>query len=189
MQTPIDWYFLNVDEYLKGEEVSEIKHEYVRGQVFAMSGASRAHNLIAGNIYALLRNYLRGSGCRTFISDMKVRLTTARQNSDLFYYPDVVVTCNPEDNKKFFLTSPRLIFEVLSPSTEAIDRREKRLNYQNLDSLQEYILVSQDEQKVEIYRKDSEGNWLMKILDRRDDLELESINLKIAIADIYEDVF
>jgi Uma2 family endonuclease len=189
MQTPIDINLVSVEEYLQGEQISEIKHEYVCGQVFAMSGASRAHNLIAGNIYALLRSHLRGSNCRTFISDMKVKLTTAQKNNDLFYYPDVVVTCDREDNRKFFLTSPCSIFEVLSPSTETIDRREKRLNYQNLDSLQEYILVSQDKIQVEIYRKDDRGKWLVKSLSQGDILELRSIDFQIAIADIYEDVF
>jgi Uma2 family endonuclease len=189
MQTPIDVNFLTVAEYLEGEQVSEIKHEYVCGQIFAMSGASRSHNLIAGNIYALLRNHLRGSRCRTFISDMKVRLKTAQENNDLFYYPDVVVTCNPTDNQKFFLTSPCLIFEVLSPSTETIDRREKRLNYQTIDSLKEYILVSQDAIRIEHYLKDDRGEWLVKTLNQDDILELQSIDLKIAIADIYEDVF
>ncbi|MGL5807845.1 MAG: Uma2 family endonuclease [Xenococcaceae cyanobacterium] len=189
MQTPINLNFLSVEEYLQGEEKSDIKHEYVVGQIFAMTGASRQHNLIAGNIYAFLRDRLRGSGCRTFISDMKVRLQTRQQNADLFYYPDVVVSCDRNDNQKFFLTSPCWIFEILSPSTETIDRREKRLNYQNIDSLQEYILVSQDESRVEIYRKDGDGNWLIKIMQPEENLELDSVNLTLTLANIYEDVF
>ena len=171
--------YLSVEEYLKAEEYSEIRHEYIGGQIFAMSGASREHNLIAGNIFARLRTHLRGSSCRTFISDMKVKIQTDNQKVDLFYYPDVVVTCNPTDEERFFLTSPSLIVEVLSPSTEAIDKREKLLNYQKLDSLREYVLVSQDQIQVEIYRQDAQSNWSVQTLDKGDDLQLKSIDYEI----------
>ena len=178
---------LTIAEYLAAEEQSDIKHEYIGGQVYAMSGASRNHNLIAGNLFAIVRNHLRGSSFRGFISDMKVKIET--QKADLFYYPDVVVTCNPQDNQKFFLISPCLVIEVLSPSTESIDRREKWLEYQNLSSLQEYVLVSQSEMKVEIYRRDNTGKWSIKNLIENDSLELTSIDLAIPISLIYEDVY
>ena len=157
MRSPLN--LLTVEEYLKFEQGAEIRHEYVAGQIYAMTGSSREHNLIATNLISLLRPHLRGGSCRAFVSDMKVKIETGIQRADLFYYPDVVVTCNPQDRQRYFLTSPCLVIEILSPSTQATDKREKRINYQTIDSLQEYVLISQDEIKVEIYRKDNNENW------------------------------
>lgn len=185
MSVPLS--YLTIEEYLKTEEDRQIRHEYLGGQIFAMSGASAEHNLIAGNIYTSLRSHLRGSSCRSFMSDMKVKLKT--QNTDIFYYPDIIVTCDSQDNERYFKTCPCLIIEVLSPSTETIDRREKLVNYQTFNSLQEYVLVSQDEIKVEIYRQNSQGNWLVQTLNNSDDeVCLESVGLTLTMADIYEDV-
>ena len=184
MQSTIN--FLTVEEYFQFEQTSEIRHEYVDGEIFAMAGASEEHNLIVTNIIALLRPHLRGTPCRTFASDMKVKVKV--QKADIFYYPDVLVTCEQNDNERYFKTSPNLIVEVLSNSTKTTDKREKRLNYQNIESLQEYVLVSQDEIKVEVYRKDIQGNWLMQILGKDDELRLDSIDLTITMAEIYEDV-
>jgi Uma2 family endonuclease len=182
--------YLTVEEYLKAEESSEIRHEYIAGQVFAMSGGSKEHNRITLNIASILRSHLRGSSCSVYMSDMKVRIQSANKTkaADLFYYPDVVVTCNPQDQDRFFVNYPCLIIEVLSPSTEAIDKREKRINYQALDSLQEYVLVSQDQIQVEIYRQDAQGNWSVQTLDKGDDLQLKSVGLTLTMTDIYEDV-
>lgn len=185
MRSPLN--LLTVEEYLKSEQDTEIRHEYVAGQVYAMAGASEAHNLIVGNIFALLRPHLRGSSCRAFVSDMKVKVKA--QKVDIFYYPNLLVTCDPNDNKKYFKTNPNLIVEVLSDSTEATDRREKRINYQTIESLQEYVLISQDKIKVEIYRKDNNGNWRVETLGKDDKLSLHSVDLTLTMADIYEDVF
>lgn len=114
---------ISVDEYLNLEQDAEIRHEYVAGQIYAVAGASEAHNLIVGNILALLRPHLQGSSCRSFVSDMKVKVKT--QQADIFYYPDLLVTCDPNDNKKYFKTNPNLIVEVLSDSTKITDRRGK----------------------------------------------------------------
>ncbi|QFS42653.1 Uma2 family endonuclease [Nostoc sphaeroides] len=184
MQSPVN--FLTVEEYLKAEESSEIRHEYLGGQIFAMAGASEEHNLIAGNIIALLRPHLRGSLYRAFVSDMKVKVKTKK--ADIFYYPDIVVTCDPQDNERYFKTRPNLIIEVLSASTEITDRREKLLNYRTLENLQEYVLVSQDEIKVEVYHQDAQGNWSVQTLGKGNNLELNSIGLTLTMADIYEDV-
>jgi Uma2 family endonuclease len=119
MYLPTKDYLLTIAEYLSAEEQSEIKHEYLGGQVYAMSGASRNHNLIALNIASAIRNHLRGTNCRGFISDMKVKIDS--QQTDIFYYPDVVVTCEPQDNQKFFLTSPCLI--IRPPAKVLSDRR------------------------------------------------------------------
>lgn len=153
MQSPIK--LLRIEEYLQLEQTSEIRHEYLGGQIFAMVGASEEHNLITTNIIALLRPHLRGSSCRAFVSDMKVKIEI--EKADIFYYPDIIVTCDPQDNERYFKTRPSLIIEVLSPSTEITDRREKFLHYQTLENLQEYVLVSQDEIKVEVYHKDAQG--------------------------------
>ncbi|WP_353571878.1 Uma2 family endonuclease [Candidatus Albibeggiatoa sp. nov. BB20] len=114
-------------EYLEGELHSEIKHEYVAGHVYAMSGASRIHNFIAGNLYAKLLAHLPAH-CHVFIESMKVKVETA----DAFYYPDVVVGCDSKDDNKYYLTQPQIIIEVLSPSTAQIDKREKLLSYKNI---------------------------------------------------------
>lgn len=185
MRSPVK--LISVNEYLNLELDAEIRHEYVAGQIYAIADASEAHNLIVGNIFALLRPHLRGSSCRTFFSDMKVKVKT--QQADIFYYPDLLVTCDSNDNQKYFKTSPSLVVEVLSDSTKTIDKREKRINYQSLDSLQEYVLVSQDEIKVEIYRRDNDNNWTVETLDENDTLILDSVGLALSMTDIYEDVF
>jgi Uma2 family endonuclease len=184
MRSPLN--SLSIEEYLKFEQDGEIRHEYVAGQIYAMAGASEAHNLIAGNIFALLRPHLRGSSCRAFVSDMKVKIKL--QQGDIFYYPDLLVTCDRDDREKYFKTNPNLIVEVLSDSTETTDKREKRINYQSLDSLQEYVLVAQDEMGVEIYRRDSSGNAAVETLGKNDLLRLDSVGLTLTMADIYEDV-
>ena len=186
MQSPIN--FLGVEEYLQLEDKSEIRHEYLGGQIFAMSGGSKEHNLIAGNIYSRLRSHLRGSSCSVFMADMKVRIELANKAKDIFYYPDVVITCDSQDQDRFFLNYPCLIIKVLSPSTETTDRRENLVNYQNLESLQEYVLVSQEAIKIEVYRQDHQKNWLLEILGKDDELRLDSIGLTLTMAEVYEEV-
>ena len=173
MQSPLG--LLSIDEYLKFEQDGEVRHEYIAGQTYAMAGASEEYNLISGNIFALIRPHLRGTGCRAFVSDMKVKIEL--QNADIFYYPDLLVTCDRTDNERYFKTSPKLIIEVLSDSTETTDRREKRINYQTSESLQEYVLISQDEIKVEVYRKDNQGNWTIETLGKNDNLQLNSVGM------------
>ena len=187
MQSAINIF--TVEEYLELEQTSEIRHEYLGGQVFAMSGGSKEHNLIAGNIYSRFRSHLRGGSCSVFMADMKVNIQLTSQNKNIYYYPDVVVSCDSDDKDRFSLNYPCLIIEVLSPSTEMTDKREKLVNYRDLESLQEYVLVSQDEIKVEVYRRDNQGNWLMKTLGKEDELYFNSIDLTLTMAEIYEDVF
>ncbi|MFN5952774.1 MAG: Uma2 family endonuclease [Dolichospermum sp.] len=187
MQSPL--YFFSVEEYLELEQTSDIRHEYFAGEVFAMAGGSKEHNIISGNVYSRLRSRLRGSSCNVFMSDMKVRINLANENQTIFYYPDVIVSCDTEDQDREFLNYPCVIIEVLSQGTETIDRREKRLNYRSLASLKEYVLISQDEVKVEVYRQDEKRNWTIQTLINRDDkLHLDSVGLILEMTDIYEDV-
>ena len=178
--------YLSPDDYLQWEDDSDIKHEYINGKVYAMAGASDAHVTIAGNLFALLLNHLRGSGCRVYISDMKVRLETLNR----FYYPDVMVTCDIRDqeiaNYKRF---PCLIVEVLSDSTEAFDRGDKFANYLTLESLQEYILISTKQARIDCFRRQSEGQWTVEFytIDKVF-FELKSINFTGEILALYEQV-
>jgi len=179
-------YCLNIEEYLAYEEKSEIRHEYIDGEIFAMSGASANHNQIAINMVALIRPYLRGSKCRVFMSDMKVKIK--QENATFFYYPDLLVTCSDKDRDNYFKTEPKLIVEILSKSTKRNDLNEKRINYQSLSSLEEYVLIDQDQIRVISYRKDSQGKWLKTILENDNSLELKSINITLLMSQIYEDV-
>jgi Uma2 family endonuclease len=184
MSTQLQPLNLTVSEYLQLELNSQIRHEYIAGEIYGMTGASQQHNLIIGNIYMKLRQHLRGTGCRVFSSDMKVKI----EKLEIFYYPDVSVTCDSQDREKYFLKSPCLIFEVLSAATKRIDKHEKLVNYLEIQSLQEYVIVSQDRVKIEIYRQDEEGNWNAISLGETDVLNLESVGLKMTMAEVYEEV-
>ena len=176
---------LTYSEYLAYEQASYKKHEFINGQAYAMAGASEDHNVIASNLVACIRPRLRGSSYRVFSSDMKLTIASANNAT---YYSDVMVVCDRTDNDAYVKQKPCLIIEVLSPSTAMLDRREKLFNYQKLESLQEYVLVSQSELKVELYRKDQDGGWLVQCLGAGDSLHLQSIDLAIALSEIYEDV-
>jgi Uma2 family endonuclease len=184
MSAAVPLLTLTVDEYLETERASPVRHEYLAGQVYAMAGASDAHNRIALNIASRLLARARGGPCRVFMSDMKLRIEAA----NAFYYPDVFVTCDPEDPENYFKTHPCLIIEVTSPTTAVIDRREKLLAYKKIASLREYVLISQEEMSVEFYRLDRGGHWWVETLGAEDALKLESVEMEIAVKEIYEDV-
>jgi Uma2 family endonuclease len=170
------------EEYLKGELYSHIRHEYVNGEIYAMVGASEAHNLIAGNLHAALHQHLRGTPCRVFMSDMKVRI------GDVFYYTDVLVSCSEKDVHPYYKTEPILIIEVISPSTELKDSLEKRIAYQSLASLQEYVLANQDKQEVKVYRR-AENGWDLETFAEGEQVRLASIKLEVPMAAVYENAW
>ncbi len=174
-------------EYLNSERKASVRHEYVAGQVFAMAGGTKGHNTIAGNVFAALKAHLRGRPCRTYIADMKVRVASAQS----FYYPDVVVTCHPHDttsgSPEDYLTAPCLIVEVLSSSTEAIDRREKRLAYLQLAGPLEYVLIDSRSRQVEIYRKDASGETRLEIPEAGEAVVFANVGLSLTFDEIYED--
>ncbi|APW46188.1 Uma2 family endonuclease [Rhodoferax antarcticus] len=175
---------LTADDYLSGELTSDIRHEYVDGEVYAMAGAGEAHNLIALNVASFLRSHARGGPCRVFISDMKLHVATWKA----FYYPDVMVVCDPDDAQTYYKQSPSLVVEVLSPSTESIDRREKMLAYRTLPSLREYLLIAQDKRQLELYRRADDGDWLVAVRAETGAVQLDSVNASLALDEVYEDV-
>ncbi|MBA2491003.1 MAG: Uma2 family endonuclease [Gammaproteobacteria bacterium] len=172
----IEW--LGVEDYLVGEQAAEVRHEYVAGAVYAMVGSTARHNLLALGLAARLHAHLSGSPCKTFISDMKVR------SADAFYYPDVVVTCQPVAPNAVYLTEPTLIVEVLSESTEARDRLEKWTAYRALPSLSEYVLIAQDRPAVEVYRR-SENGWNQISLGAGETVELASVAFEVSLDELY----
>lgn len=173
------------DEYLDLEQRSSIKHEFVDGEIYVMSGASRRHNLLTTNLIRHAANAAAGrKGCQVFGSDMKVHVEA--RNS--FYYPDVSATCDPEDRGELYLTRPCFIIEVLSPSTASVDRREKRLAYATLKSLREYVIVDQDRMRIDVY-PGAGSPWASRMLDQPQDvLELSCLGLRLALQDIYAGV-
>ncbi|MBW4650912.1 MAG: Uma2 family endonuclease [Kastovskya adunca ATA6-11-RM4] len=178
--------YLTADEYLQLEEQSPVKHEYIDGQIYAMAGASDPHVTIALNLATLLRNHVRGSGCRVYISDMKARIETLNR----FYYPDVMVTCDSRDQEKpTYKRFPTLIIEVLSDSTEAFDRGDKFADYQELDSLREYVLINTKRTRVECFRRNDEGLWVLQsYTPEQRAFRLDSIDFEGTLETLYEDV-
>ncbi|QDX82643.1 hypothetical protein B9N43_16230 [Denitratisoma sp. DHT3] len=175
------------EEYLALEARSPVRHEYVCGEVYAMTGASLRHNVIALNIAALLRAHLRGTPCRAFVSDAKLRIAKA----GAYYYPDVMVTCDPRHltvgSDDQVVEAPRVVIEVLSTSTEAVDRREKLIAYRGIPSLQEYVLVAQDEARIEIHRRHGDIGWEIVTLVPGDPVELGSLEFASDFSAIYEE--
>lgn len=175
------------DDYLAWEQEQPCRNEYIDGEVFAMSGASDAHGTAALNLAALLRGALRGTPCKPFIADMKVRVEAANS----FFYPDIVVTCDPRDRTpeaSHVKQYPALIVEVLSPSTEAYDRGNKFATYRQLESLQEYVLVSLEARRIEVFRRDASGHWVLHPFALNEALELSSINFRCPAAEVFDGV-
>jgi len=176
-QTTAD--ILSVEDYLSGELQSQVRHEFVDGEVYAMVGASDRHGLITLNLAGMLSQRLPDH-CQVFSSDMKVRVQTVER--DIFYYPDVLVSCDPRDRETYYRQYPCLVVEVLSPNTARLDRFEKFLFYQRLDALEEYVLVSQDYRQVEVFRRS--GQW-QSVRYTDSEIPLQSIGLTVSVEEIY----
>ena len=176
---------ISVEEYLQGEPLSELRHEYVDGEVFAMAGGLLNHNTIALNAASELRTHLRGKPCRAFMADALVRVLAFQQ--DVFYYPDVMVGCDDRDTNAQFLRFPKLIIEVLSKSTERVDRNEKFLRYITIPTLEEYVLADQKCQAVTIFRR--RLDWGQEVIeDPQGIVRLDSVGLELPLAAFYENV-
>ncbi len=174
--------------YLEQERHSPIKHEYYAGQIYAMTGAKEAHNLIASNIIATLHGQLRHKPCRVYPSDMRVKVLA----TGLHTYPDVVVVCGqPEfvDAQRDTLTNPSVLFEILSPSTERYDRGIKFRHYRAIESLRDYILIAQDRPWIEHYVRQPNGQWLLEEASGlHGSLQIDSLGYRLTLADSYEKV-
>ena len=174
----------SVADYLKQEKVSPFRHEYVDGVIHAMAGSSDNHARIAVNITTALSIHLRDLACEPFAGNIKVRVT-----SKVYYYPDILVSCEENPENAYFRNKPILIVEVTSPSTKHIDRREKLLFYLQMKSLQEYVIVDQDKMNVEVHRRRADGTWITYYFDEPDEtVELASVELNLPITEIYRRV-
>ncbi|HEX8503357.1 MAG TPA: Uma2 family endonuclease [Pyrinomonadaceae bacterium] len=182
--------YLTPEEYLSIERRNEYKSEYMDGEILAMTGASRRHNIINVNLTREISQQLRGRPCEVYAGDMRVRIASRR--ADAYTYPDVVVVCGEpqfEDDRLDTLLNPAVIIEVLSDSTELYDRGKKFSFYRAIESLAEYVLVAQDEHKVEKYAKQPDGRWLLS--DHRapeEVVELASVECSLALREIYDKV-
>ena len=176
------------EEYLRLEACSPVRHEYVSGEVFAMTGGTLRHNSIAINLVAILHTHLRNTPCRAFMNDVRVRVAKATA----YYYPDLLVSCAREgkamDMASAEVEDAVLIVEILSQGTEATDRREKLVGYRTLSSLVEYALISQDQTRVEIHRRRGDIGWEKIEYSGDEIVEFASVKLKIGMRDIYDGV-
>lgn len=178
--------YISPQEYLRLERQSEYKSEYVNGQIFAMGGASETHNLIAGNVFGELRQQLKERPCRSYVSDMRVKVRSV----GLYTYPDVVVVCGEpefEDSEVDTLLNPTILVEILSPSTERYDRIAKTSYYRTIDSLAEHLLVAQDEVRLEQYVRQADGQWLLfEYLTLESTVRLDSLESSLLLKDVYD---
>lgn len=179
---PLTNLWISPEEYLAGEELADVKHDYLAGTVHAMAGTTRRHNLLSLNIASSLRNQLRGKPCQAYMADVKVRVDVAKDT--YFYYPDVMVGCDPSDNHRLYLERPKVIFEVLSPSTERIDRREKFFLFQRIESLEAYVLVNPETEEVTVHERSNE--WGGRPLRKGDALAIEAIGCTLPLAEIFD---
>ncbi|GAB4457203.1 MAG: Uma2 family endonuclease [Armatimonadaceae bacterium] len=176
------------DEYLEMEETAEYRSEYFQGQIFAMAGATREHGIINLNVAALLLAQLRGGECRPFANDMRVKIT----ETGLYTYPDVVVVCGNQEyegGRGTTLLNPVLIIEVLSVSMEAYERGEKFQHYRQIPTLYEYLLISQNQQRIERYSRNPQGNWALdEVTGETGELALHSVPARLTLEAVYDGV-
>jgi Uma2 family endonuclease len=180
--------FLTPEQYLEIERQAEFKSEYFNGEMFAMAGAKEAHNLLTMNVGFALHAPLRSRPCRIYANDMRVRVSA----TGLYTYPDVIAVCGERhflDDQRDTLLNPSLIVEVLSPTTEAYDRGRKFEHYKVIESLTEYLLISSDRVHVDLFRRQPDGDWLLRSAGRIEDvLDLQSVGCRLSLVDLYEQV-
>jgi Uma2 family endonuclease len=173
-------------DYLAWERQQETRHEFLNGQIFSMTGASRAHKVLCGNMFATLHSQLRGKPCEVYANDMRVKVS----ETGMYTYPDIVVACGEprfEDQAVDTLLNPVLIIEVLSDSTERYDRGAKFTHYRSIASLQEYLLVSQTECRIEHYLRQPGNHWLLtEYQDFHDRIDLNSLGSQLTLSEVYE---
>ena len=172
---------ISEEEYLTGELLSDVRHEYIDGEVYAMVGAHKYHNQIVMTVSNIFYNHLLAKPCQPYASDMKVKIEKK------FFYPDVMVDCSQEDTE-YYVEKPSIIVEVLSKSTRQRDKTEKRLAYFQISTLQEYILIEQDFVEIEFWSRDHENRWQQSVYYLGDDLTFEAIGLTVAVEEVYRQV-
>jgi len=171
---------LSVEEYLRRELSTDVKHQFIDGKIYAVDGASENHNLLAGNIFNEFKNRLKGRSCRTFMADMKLRV------AEEFFYPDVMVVCQEDNENAYYNTSPTIIVEVLSKATRKFDQSQKRLRCQSLPTLEEYLLVEQDKGEIQVFsRKDG---WQSIYYYLGDEIVFPSLDIAVPVEAIYDQV-
>jgi len=176
---------ITAKDYLQGEQVADRKHEYHYGDVYAMAGASRTHNKLSGNAFVQLWQHLRHTECDAYAADMKVGIA----EDQVYFYPDIVVCCDQQDNDDYVSYAPIIIIEVLSTSTEAFDRGEKFRCYRQIPCLREYVLISQERPCVDIFRLSPQGEWVINAYTQpTDKINLTSIDFSCQLAELYEGI-
>jgi Uma2 family endonuclease len=179
-----DRVLMSAEEYLAWEMAQEERHEYWDGEVVAMAGGTKKHNRVSLNCSKVLDDLLADRDCEVYITDVKVQVQANRK----YFYPDVVVTCSPEDQDDYLVRYPCLIVEVLSPSTEAIDRGAKFTAYRRFLTLQEYILIHPEQPMVEVFSRNAVGKWVLSEYGIEDVVYLESVGCSVAVKDLYDRV-
>jgi len=172
--------FISEQDYLQGEKVAEIRHEYIDGEVYAMAGTSRNHSLLVSNCVRVLTNHLLTTPCMTFSSEIKVKA------DQCFFYPDVLVVCDDEQGDDYYTENPKLIIEVLSKTTRRTDKILKFAAYRSLPSLLEYVLIEQDHVEVEVMRRSQ--SWFPQHYFLGDEVLLESVGLSVGVGELYHRV-
>lgn len=180
--------YVPVEEYLASEELSEIKHEYLGGVVYAMSGASEPHLLVGFNLYGMLYNRLLGKRCQGFGSDMKVLLHPQPSGRAYCYYPDAMIACDPTDRGHGWRERPAVLFEITSESTRQIDEREKRSAYLQLSSLEAYVRIEQDRPEVILEHRTLEGWKLERLSGLGAIVRLPSVEVELPLVELYRGV-
>lgn len=171
-------------EYLADEEKSDVKHEYLDGIVYAMSGGTPEHGALAMSLARLVGNALQGQPCRVFSSDVRVRVV----DTSLSTYPDLTIACGKLEvaaDDKHAITNPRVLFEVLSPSTEAYDRGAKFAHYRRIPSLAAYVLIAQDEPRIEVYFRNADGDWVLHEARRGERIKINTLDISLSVDEVY----
>ncbi len=176
---------MSASDFLTWDVTVTERHEFVDGEVFARAGAEDRHVTVALNVAMALRQHLRGTPCRTYMSDMKLHVAAANS----YFYPDVMVTCNEADHANPLIkAAPVLVVEVLSPGTAAYDRGEKFAHYRRVESLQEYMLVDVDTRRTDLHRKGADGLWVLHPFDAGQTVDLASVGLGITADALFAEV-
>ncbi len=176
---------MSAADFLEWDRTQEIRHEFVDGEVFAMAGAEDRHVTVALNVSMALRQHLSGTPCRTFMADTKLHVAAA----DSYFYPDVLVTCDAADHaNRLIKSNPKLIVEVLSPSTAAYDRGDKFARYRMIGALQEYVVIDIDSRRTDVYRKGADGLWVLHPFEAGQTVRLASVSLDIGAEQLFAEV-